>query len=351
MNDESADTINAGPYDSLLVVSFGGPEGRADVLPFLENVLRGRDVPRERMLEVAEHYYQFNGVSPLNEQNRALIQALEMELAAHGPQLSVYWGNRNWHPMLSDTIEQMQNDGMQRSLAFITSAYSSYSGCRQYRENIAEAQRAVGRGAPAIDKLRAFFNHPDFIRAMTEQVQTAIAALPSQKQSGPKVLFTAHSLPSVMARGCDYVQQLTESCRLVSEALQLPDYQLVYQSRSGPPHQPWLSPDICDAIRKSHAEENVRNLVIAPIGFLSDHMEVLYDLDLEARQLCRELDINMARARTVGTHPAFVEMIRKLILERTAGTVREALGSLGPRSDECLSDCCPAPTRAQPRNG
>ncbi len=351
MNDESADTIDAVPYDSLLVVSFGGPEGRADVLPFLENVLRGRNVPRERMLEVAEHYYQFNGVSPLNEQNRVLVQALEREFAAHGPQLSVYWGNRNWHPMLSDTIEQMQNDGMRRSLAFITSAYSSYSGCRQYHENIVASQRAVGRGAPVIDKLRVFFNHPDFIRAMTEQVQTAIAELPSQQQPEPKVLFTAHSLPTGMAAGCDYVQQLAESCRLVSEALQLSDCRLVYQSRSGPPHQPWLSPDICEAIRQIHAEENVRNVVIVPIGFISDHMEVLYDLDIEARQLCCELDINMVRAGTVGTHPAFVEMIRKLILERTAGAAREALGSLGPRPDECSSDCCPAPTRARPKSG
>ena len=303
------------------------------------------------MLEVAEHYYQFNGVSPLNEQNRVLVKALERELAAHGPPLSVYWGNRNWHPMLPDTIAQMQNDGMRRSLAFITSAYSSYSGCRQYHENIAEAQNAVGCGAPVIDKLRAFFNHPDFIQAMIERVQTAIAELPSQKQSGFKVLFTAHSLPTVMATGCDYVQQLTEACRLVSEAFQLPDYRLVYQSRSGPPHQPWLGPDICDAIRQVHAEENIRNVVIVPIGFLSDHMEVLYDLDFEARQLCRELDIHMIRAGTVGTHPAFVEMIRKLILERTAGTAREALGILGPRSDECSSDCCPVPTRARSKKG
>ena len=339
------------PYDSLLIVSFGGPEGEADVLPFLENVLRGRNVPQERMLEVAEHYYQFEGRSPINAQNRELIKALEAAFAAQGPPLPIYWGNRNWHPLLADTIRQMRDDGMRRSLAFVTSAYSSYSGCRQYQENIIQAREEVGKDAPRIEKLRAFYNHPGFIGPMIERVQQALAEISLERRKATKIFYTAHSLPTSMADHCDYVAQLSEACRLVSAALSLENDELVYQSRSGPASQSWLAPDICDAIREAHRAENLQDLVVVPIGFVSDHMEVLFDLDTEARALCEQLGIQMVRAGTVGTHADFVTMIRKLILERTAGAPREVLGQSGPRPDDCPLDCCPAPRMSQSKNG
>ena len=336
------------PYDSLLVVSFGGPEGPDEVLPFLENVLRGRNVPRERMLEVGEHYQAFGGKSPINDQNRALIDALTQELATHGPDLPIYWGNRNWHPLLTDTIEQMRKDGREKSLAFFTSAYSSYSGCRQYRENIIAACSEIGPAAPVIHKLRAFYNHPGFISPMIEHVREALAKIPPNELERTKVFFTAHSIPNSMADGCDYVVQLKEASRLVSEALGLEHYDLVYQSRSGPPQQPWLEPDICDAISAAHEKDKIKHVVIVPIGFISDHMEVLFDLDTEASELCESLGVQYVRAKTVGTHPEFVSMIRKLILERTEGTTRETLGCLGPRADFCPENCCPPPPARPP---
>ena len=336
------------PYDSLLVVSFGGPEGPDDVLPFLENVLRGKNVPRERMLEVGEHYQAFGGKSPINDQNRALIDALTQELAIHGPDLPIYWGNRNWHPLLTDTIEQMREDGREKSLAFFTSAYSSYSGCRQYRENIIAACGEVGPTAPVIHKLRAFYNHPGFISPMIAHVREAIAKIPSTDLKRMKVFFTAHSIPNSMADGCDYVIQLKEASRLVSEALEIEDYALVYQSRSGPPQQPWLEPDICDAISAAHEKDKIEHVVIVPIGFISDHMEVLFDLDTEARELCESLGVQYVRAKTVGTHPDFISMIRKLITERTEGASRETLGCLGPRADFCPENCCPPPPARRP---
>ncbi|MFM9196366.1 MAG: ferrochelatase, partial [Planctomycetia bacterium] len=310
-------------YDAVLLVSFGGPDGPDDVLPFLENVLRGRNVPRERMLEVAEHYHHFGGKSPINEQNRALLAALRSELDRRGPHLPVYWGNRNWHPLLTDTIREMADAGVKRAVAFVTSAYSSYSGCRQYRENIAAACAAVGERAPHIDKIRVFFNHPGFVGPMAANVARAMEQL-RKSDSGPvPVLFTAHSIPASMADGCRYAAQLTEACRLVAEQAGGAAWRLVYQSRSGPPTQPWLEPDICDAIRELHAGGG-RRLVIAPIGFISDHMEVLYDLDTEAAQLCRELGVEMVRAATVGTDPAFIGMVRDLIAERD-GMLQERL--------------------------
>lgn len=331
-------------YDALLIVSFGGPEGPDEVMPFLENVLRGKNVPRERMLEVAEHYKNFGGVSPLNAQNRALIAALDRELQDHGIALPIYWGNRNWHPLLRDTLRKMRDDGVRRALAFFTSACSSYSGCRQYWENLAEAQKAVGAAAPAIDKLRFFFNHPGFIEASAERVREAVASLSDERLAKANYVFTAHSIPLAMARGCRYEEQLRESCRLIAERLTIPDdrWALVYQSRSGPPSQPWLEPDIGDHLRKLYGG-SVRDVILVPIGFLSDHMEVLYDLDTEARQLCDELGLRMVRAATVGTHARFVSMIRELIEERMSGaTPRPALGSLGPSHDVCPPDCCPS---------
>jgi ferrochelatase len=332
-------------YDAILVVSFGGPEGHDDVIPFLENVLRGRNVPRERMLAVAEHYYHFDGKSPINQQTRELIAALKDELAQHGPKLPVYWGNRNWHPMLADTLRQMKNDGVKHALAFVTSAYSSYSGCRQYRENIARAQAEVGEGAPQIDKLRVFFNHPGFLEATEDRLKEALAQIPAQARQNVQIVYVAHSIPMSMANTSDYVKQLEEVRRLASQAVGISKNVLVYQSRSGAPGQPWLEPDILDYLREVKEKNLASAVVIAPISFISDHMEVLYDLDIEARQLCESLALPMARAKTVGVHPKFIAMIRELILERTQGTERRALGSLGPRQDVCAENCCPAPQR------
>lgn len=325
-------------YDAILIVSFGGPEQRDDVIPFLENVLRGKPVPRERLLEVAEHYYHFGGVSPINEQVRQLIAALKTELRTSGIDLPVYWGNRNWHPMLADTLRQMANDGIKNAIAFFTSAYSSYSGCRQYRENILQAQAEVGENAPRVDKLRVFYNHPDFIAASAENVRAALAELPQDAH----VAFTAHSIPNSMADNCNYVTQLTETCRLIADELQLPSdrWKLVYQSRSGRPTDPWLEPDIGDHIRTLHSQ-GITSLAIAPIGFLSDHMEVLFDLDEEAKLLCEQLGVKMSRAATVGTHPRFIAMIRELIQERLGATDnRRAIGSCGPSHDVCPTNCC-----------
>lgn len=339
-------------YDAILVVSFGGPESPADVIPFLENVLRGRNVPHERMLAVAEHYYRFGGKSPINQQTRELIAALEHELAQHdpkqnGPKLPVYWGNRNWHPMLAETLQQMKQDGIRRALAFVTSAYSSYSGCRQYREDIARAQSEIGPGAPEIDKLRAFFNHPGFVEATEERLRDALAEIPADVRHNVQVVYSAHSIPLSMANTCDYVRQLEEVRKLVSAKLGFANDALVYQSRSGAPGQPWLEPDILDYLREVKTRNLASAVVLAPISFISDHMEVLYDLDIEARQLCDSLALPMMRAKTVGVHPKFVGMIRELILERVSlGVERRALGSLGPRQDVCEENCCPAPQRS-----
>jgi ferrochelatase len=308
--------------------------------------LRGRNVPRERMLAVAEHYYHFDGKSPINQQTRGLIAALQAELARSGPQLPVYWGNRNWHPMLPDTLRQMKQDGVRRALAFVTSAYSSYSGCRQYREDIARAQNDAGEGAPQIDKLRVFFNHPGFIEANVERIKDALATIPTNAREQVQVIYTAHSIPVSMANTSDYVRQLEEVRRLVSERLGIANDVLVYQSRSGAPGQPWLGPDILDHLRDVSERKLASGVVLAPVGFISDHMEVLYDLDVEAAELCESLSLPVARAKTVGVHPKFVNMIGELIRERTSpASERRALGVLGPRQDVCAENCCPAPQR------
>lgn len=337
------------PYDAVLIVSFGGPERRQDVIPFLENVLRGKPVPRERMLEVAEHYYHFEGISPINSQVRQLITALRVELDRRGISLPIYWGNRNWHPLLTDTLPQMAADGIKRALAFMTSAYSSYSGCRQYRENVEAARTVVGEGAPIIDKVRVFYNHPDFITATVDQVRAALAQVPA----GSPVAFTAHSIPNSMADNCNYARQLQETCRLVAGQLKLPaeQWRLVYQSRSGRPTDPWLEPDILDHVR-SVAAAGGKSLVIAPIGFLSDHIEILFDLDYEARHLGESLGMTIARAATVGTHPLFITLVGELIAERLGlVTERRAIGEFGPSHDVCPADCClyqPAGRPARP---
>lgn len=328
------------PYDAILIVSFGGPEGIDDVMPFLENVLRGRNVPRERMLQVAHHYELFGGVSPINGQNRKLIAALTEELKAEGPHLPIYWGNRNWLPMLADTMQEMANDGIKNALAFVTSAYSSYSSCRQYLEDIARAQAAVGPSAPRVDKLRAFYNHPGFVVANVENTRIALDQIPEARRADAEIVLTAHSIPLSMAVNCDYEAQLQESSRLVAETLGYEKWRLVFQSRSGPPTQPWLAPDVCDYLRELRAR-GTSDVVIAPIGFVSDHMEIVYDLDTEARQLCAELGLNIVRAATAGTHPAFIKMIRELVMERIdPSTERRSLGARGPRHDLCATDCC-----------
>ncbi len=330
------------PYDAILVLSFGGPEKPDDVIPFLENVLRGRNVPRERMLEVAEHYYHFGGKSPINEQNRALIEALEAEFASHTISLPIYWGNRNWDPLLADTVKQMHDDGHRKVLVFVTSIFSSYSGCRQYREDIQRALQDLELTEQmSLDKIRTFYNHPDFIQTMADRVRDALSELPEDGADHRKVLFTAHSIPNAMAATCAYEKQLQESSRLISEAVGIEDWSLVYQSRSGPPHQPWLEPDVCDAIQEIADQQSAKQVVLVPVGFVSDHMEVIYDLDDEAAKLSQEVGITMSRAKTAGTHPTFVSMIRKLIEERLGLTTeKEAIGNFGPSHDICPVDCC-----------
>ncbi|MEM8680887.1 MAG: ferrochelatase [Planctomycetota bacterium] len=327
-------------YDAVLFVSFGGPEGPDEVMPFLENVLRGKPVPRERMLEVAEHYQHFGGVSPINAQNRALIDALSEAMKSEGPHLPIFWGNRNWHPYITDALREMKQQGVKRAIAFVTSAFSCYSGCRQYRENIQAARAEIGEGAPEVDKIRVYYNHPGFVEAQVDYVTQALDALGSDREAA-QLIFTAHSIPQSMSDGSRYVWQLEEACRLVAERLNWTNYRLVYQSRSGSPRIPWLEPDICDYIEAEHAADRLKAAVIVPIGFISDHMEVLFDLDTEAVELCQKLDLPMVRAKTVGVHPSFVGAVRELIAERAENWPgRAAVGGHGPSHDVCPIDCC-----------
>ena len=346
------------PYDAILVVSFGGPEGPDDVLPFMENVTRGRGISTERLIEVSRHYDLYGGVSPINGQNRALIAALESALAADGPLLPVYWGNRNWSPMVEDAIRTMRDDGVQRALAFVTSAFSSYSGCRQYRQDIERARLAVGEGAPVVDKVRVFYDHPGFIEPMVDNVLAALRQLEATGNAVSHLAFTAHSIPMSMAATSDYVAQLGEAQRLITERVSARTgrtfpAELVFQSRSGAPGQPWLEPDVGDHLERL-AGEGATGVVLVPVGFISDHMEVVYDLDTQAAERAVGLGLPITRAATVGTDPRFVEMIRALIIERIdaeAGRapVRLGLGGRGPNPDMCRADCCPAP--AQPPAG
>jgi ferrochelatase len=315
-------------YDALLLVSFGGPEGRDDVMPFLRNVVRGKNVPDERLRRVAEHYYLFDGVSPLNGENRRLLEALEAELASASIALPLYWGNRNWHPLLEDTVKRMAAAGVRRALALATSAYGSYSSCRQYLEDIERARAAAGNDAPEIHKIRPFYDHPGFIEANRARLTETLSEVPPDRRGSAHLLFSAHSIPMDMAKGCDYARQLEQVQSLV--ASDLPNGRsLVYQSRSGPPSQRWLEPDILDAL-KDLAREGVRDVVVAPIGFVSEHLEVRYDLDTEARALAKELGLGLFRVRTVSSHPRFVRMVRELVQDSLTGP---------PPS--CAPDCCP----------
>jgi ferrochelatase len=336
-------------YDAFLLVSFGGPEAPDEVMPFLENVTRGRGIPRERLAAVAEHYYAAGGVSPINQQCRDLAAAIGKDFASAGLDLPVYWGTRNWAPYLTATVADMATAGVRRAVGFVTSAYGSYSSCRQYLDEIAAACAEVGPGAPRIDKLRHFFNHPGFIEPLAEQARAAVESLPADLRQGVPLVFTAHSVPDAMAAssgpppGGLYPAQLAEASRLVAERVGgAHPWRLVYQSRSGPPAQPWLGPDVCD-----HLEDLARSgapaAVLVPVGFVSDHMEVIHDLDVEAAQTAERVGLRLARAATLGTHPRFVSMITELVRERVDGQVPGAmLGTLQPPRDICRNDCCPA---------
>jgi ferrochelatase len=296
------------------------------------------------MLEVASHYEHFGGKSPINDQMRELISALRRELPAHGIDLPIYWGNRNWRPLLADTLREMTSAGVRRAIAYVASAYSSYSGCRQYLEDIERARRAAGLAAPEVDKLRVFFNHPLFIAATASRLSAALDDVPPDRRQGVAVAFTAHSIPQSMAVTCQYEPQLRDTCRLTAEAAGLAPSQwnLVYQSRSGRPEVSWLVPDIRDHLRELQAQD-VRDVVVMPIGFLSDHIEVKYDLDYEARHVADELGMGMFRAATVGTHSLFVQLLRELIEERlTEGAQHQAIGAFPAWPDVCPADCCPA---------
>jgi protoporphyrin/coproporphyrin ferrochelatase len=341
-------------YDALVLVSFGGPEHPDDVLPFLANVTRGRGVPPERLAEVADHYQHFGGISPINQQGRDLLAVIRADFAAHDLDLPVYWGNRNWHPMLADTVAQMRNDGVRRALAFVTSAYGGYSSCRQYQEDITAARAAVGPSAPVIDKLRQFWDHPGFVEPHADAVRAALATIGSDRRATARLVFTAHSIPTAMAAtagppgtGGRYEAQLRETARLVATAAasDLPR-DLVWQSRSGPPQVPWLGPDINDHLA-ALADAGTTAVVVSPIGFVSDHLEVAWDLDTEAAATAKQLGLEFARVATPGTDPRFVAMVRELVLERldaAAPGPRRRLGTL-PAWDSCPAACCLPPAR------
>jgi ferrochelatase len=370
-------------YDAFLLLSFGGPEGQQDVLPFLENVTRGRGVPPERLAEVAGHYQDHGGVSPINGQCRRLLEAAGTAFAAGGIDLPLYWGNRNWHPFIEDTVRQMSADGVTRALAFVTSAYSSYSACRQYLDDIDRAVAAVGPGAPRIDKIRPYFNHPGFIEPFAASVEAALAGLAAGVQAGARLVFTAHSVPVAMAAssgspstgtvvastgvastggpgavGGRYAAELREAARLISERVRggsLP-FDLVFQSRSGPPAVPWLEPDVNDHLAALAKGTLVNGeplpggppsaVVVVPVGFVSDHMEVVHDLDVEAAATAASLGLPFARANAPGPTPRFAQMVRELVAERVSGAEPLALGRFGPRAypvdgaGSCPADCC-----------
>jgi protoporphyrin/coproporphyrin ferrochelatase len=355
-------------YDAFLLVSFGGPEGPDDVMPFLANVTRGRNVPPERLAHVAEHYQAFGGVSPINQQCRDLLAAVRTDFTAAGLALPLYWGNRNWTPHLADTVRQMAEDGVRNAVAFVTSAYSSYSSCRQYLDDIERARAAVGPAAPRIEKIRRFFNHPGFIEPFADNARAALATLPADVRDEAHLVFTAHSVPVAMAETSGppgnrgrYVAELTEAARLITERVGTAahPWSLVYQSRSGPPSQPWLEPDVCDYLDEL-AQNGTRAVVVIPVGFVSDHMEVLHDLDVEAAQAADALGLAFARAATPGTSPRFAAMVTELVQERLAMPERTApgittsditdsditvpdypaLGDMGVPSQNCPADCC-----------
>ncbi len=358
------DPIDVSPYDALLLVSFGGPEKPEDVVPFLENVTRGRGIPRERLEQVGEHYFLFGGRSPINDQNRSFLAALRGDLAEHGLDLPVYWGNRNWDPYLRDTLATMAADGVTRAACFVTSAYSSWSSCRQYRENLFDAVEGLD-GAPRLDKLRHYFNHPGFVDPVVDATLAALADLPDEVRDDARLVFVTHSIPTAMNDssgdpadgGGAYVEQHLSVAREVSDRVasatgRAHAHDLAFCSRSGAPHVPWLEPDINDHLEAEHAE-GVPAVVIIPVGFVSDHMEVIYDLDTEALETAERIGLPARRAGTPGDDPRFVAMVRDLLVERATvergqDVARAAVGSLGPRWDRCPVGCCPNPRGERP---
>lgn len=330
-------------YDAVVIVSFGGPEGPSEVEPFLANVTAGRDIGAERLAAVARQYLHFGGVSPINAQCRRLRTALAGRLAAAGLDLPVYWGNRNWVPYLADAVAEMAEAGHRRALAVVTSAYSSYSGCRQYLDDIEAARAAVGAGAPTIDKVRAYYDHPGFVSPFIDTVIEARRRLPEEFRPDAQLVFTAHSIPQAMATGCDYQRQLDETARLVAAGAGFNSWTMAWQSRSGPPSVPWLEPDVNECLEQLSGG-GADAVVLAPIGFVTDHMEVMWDLDVVAASTAEALGVRLARAVTPGTGPddRFVAMWQELIAERLEpGSARRALGRLGVGPDACPAGCCP----------
>ncbi len=356
------------PYDALLLVSFGGPEQPGDVEPFLRNVTRGRDVPEQRLAEVAAHYHDLGGRSPLNDLNRAFVAAVREDLLGNGVDVPVYWGNRNWAPYLTDALGKMAADGVTRAACMLTSAYSSYSGCRQYRENLADAIGEVAaevvsgvRGAPRLDRLRHYFNHPGFVEPMVDATLAALAELGDDVRRDATLLFVTHSIPTAMdaasGLGGAYVgQHRSVSDEIVERVREETGHryaaELVFCSRSGPPSQPWLEPDVGTRIAEL-AELGVTAVVVVPVGFVADHVEVVHDLDTEARAVAEKAGVTMVRAATAGVDPRFVAMVRDLLLERAAAErgeqpVRLAVGDLGPSWDVCPLGCCANPRGYRP---
>jgi len=335
-------SVEPAPIDALLLVSFGGPEGPDEVIPFLERVTAGRGIPAERLRLVGQHYFDRGGISPLNGHCRALLDELRAGLDAANIDLPLYWGNRNSAPFLTDAVAQMHADGVRHAVAFVTSAYSSYSGCRQYRENIAAAISEVEDGNLQVDKLRVFFNHPGFVEPLVDGLQAELAGL---EPSTTRVFFTAHSIPSASAATCDYEAQIHNAASLVAERVTgMPEWSVVWQSRSGPPSMPWLEPDICDAIA-THANSDVDHVVVVPIGFISDHMEVLQDLDTDAAAAAAAAGLGFSRVTTSSHDPRFANMVVQLVKERLFGSTPVALGDLGLVPTQCDASCCPAPQR------
>jgi ferrochelatase len=347
------------PYDALLLVSFGGPDRPEDVVPFLENVTRGRGIPRERLEEVGEHYFLFGGKSPINELNLALLEAVRADLRDHGIDLPVYWGNRNWDPFLTDAVRQMTDDGVTRAACFVTSAYSSYSSCRQYREDLASASAEVD-GAPRLDRLRSYYNHPGFLSPAVDAVVDAVSS-----RSDARLVFVTHSIPTSMnddsgPRGGAYLAQHRNAAAYVAQRVasvtgRAHEHDLVFCSRSGPPHVPWLEPDVNDHLEKL-AGEGVGSVVLVPLGFVSDHMEVVYDLDTEALATAKRLCMDAVRVPTSGTDQRFVAMVRELLVERAAtergqADDRVAVGGDPPCWDLCTAGCCPNPLGERPALG
>ena len=316
-------------FDSVLVISFGGPQGPDDIRPFLANVLRGRRVSPERVEEVAHHYELFGGVSPITEMTQRQAAGLRARLAAAGHPLPVYVGMRNWHPLLPDTLRAMHRDGARRAIGFIAAAQHSYSSCQQYRENVAAARAELRREGHDVDVtfVGSWYDHPLFIAANADHVRAALGRLPPDARAQARLIFTAHSIPTSMAASSRYEAQLRESARLVAAAAGVDDWALVYQSRSGRPGDPWLEPDICDYLRLEKAA-GVAAAVLCPIGFVCDHVEVLYDLDREAANVCRELGLPMARAETVNDDPLFLDMMADVVLR----TIRRFSGRALPLS-------------------